>query len=177
MERYRNDSGNKTVLALCFSTRRETFHHWKIFSGGSAGVCIEIDRDKLFGSLTSLPVNRGARFRTGRVSYRPITVVEDSTPPLRRWPFIKRLPFRDEGEVRVVYQNRQVSEKTRDIPLNLDWIIRVTLSPWMPKEVAKSVVKVVRSIEGCKKLSVSRSHLLETARWRRVIEGPLPRDD
>ena len=40
LERYRVKKELCCVLAICFSIRPETFHHWRVFSSGSAGVCI-----------------------------------------------------------------------------------------------------------------------------------------
>jgi hypothetical protein len=52
LERYKADKKLKTLVALCFSKKRETFHHWKIFSGGPAGVCVEFDKDMLLKPLS-----------------------------------------------------------------------------------------------------------------------------
>src|SRR6187455_3028495 len=51
LERYKDVRARKSVLAVCFSMRQETFHHWRIFSSGSAGVCIEFDRERLLSQI------------------------------------------------------------------------------------------------------------------------------
>jgi len=49
--RYKEKKKLKTVLALCFSQSDETYHHWRIFSGSAAGVCIRFDQDSLRDAL------------------------------------------------------------------------------------------------------------------------------
>ena len=34
LERYREVKKLGTLVAICFTTRGETFHHWKVFSNG-----------------------------------------------------------------------------------------------------------------------------------------------
>ena len=38
MERYREERNLETLVAICFTKKRETFHHWKIFTNGASGV-------------------------------------------------------------------------------------------------------------------------------------------
>lgn len=41
------------VLALCFTRSTETYHHWRVFAGGSSGVCISFHRGELLGAVTA----------------------------------------------------------------------------------------------------------------------------
>ena len=100
LDRYKEVKQFKTVLALCFSKRRETFHHWKVFSSGLSGVCIEFDRKLLLRSLAGQP---GLTLRD--VDYKLIQNVHESPPSVEDWPFIKRKPYEDEDEFRIVYVN------------------------------------------------------------------------
>jgi len=74
LEQYGIRSKLGSVLAACFSTCRETFHHWKVFSNGSAGVCIEFNTNKL---LKAFPAKDG--FVTGNVCYRLLRDVKDKS--------------------------------------------------------------------------------------------------
>src|SRR5438046_2646856 len=51
LEQYRNKKNLKSILALCFASCPETFHHWKVFSSGSCGVCVEFDKNVLLASV------------------------------------------------------------------------------------------------------------------------------
>ena len=45
LEKYKEAKGLKTLLALCFAeASSETYHHWRVFSSGVNGVCIELDK-------------------------------------------------------------------------------------------------------------------------------------
>ncbi len=163
---YKKAKNLKTVLALCFTTRRGTFHHWKIFSNGSSGVCIEFNRNRLVNSLTGMD-----GYRLGLISYKFVDQVEKVRPPVDNWPFIKRVPFRDEGEFRIIYENAFALEHSKEIQFHLNCVNKITLSPWMPECVAQTVTGIIRSIHGCRNIRVNRSNLIEAARWRKAIEN------
>lgn len=165
IERYKKEKGFKTVLALCFTAKRETFHHWKIFSNGSSGVCIEFDKERLVDGLS-----RKKGFRLGPVTYKYIKEVQAKQPALRDWPFLKRKPFEDEVEFRIIYENATTMEKTKEIPFNIGCIRKISLSPWLPESVAKTVIAVIKSTEECGNIHVIRSTLIENATWRAAIE-------
>jgi hypothetical protein len=165
LERYKEDKKLKTLVALCFSKKHETFHHWKVFSSGSSGVCIEFDRDSLLNPIKDL-----TGFRVGDVEYRWIKEVKRPRPPLQQWPFLKRKPFEDEDEFRIVYEDATTERPTNVMEIHVSWIRKITLSPWMPKPVANSVKQVVALINGCGGLTINRSELLETAGWKAAIK-------
>jgi hypothetical protein len=164
LERYKEERNLKTVLALCFTTERETFHHWKIFSSGASGVCIEFRRE-----LFLKEIEEKSNFLCRDVVYKMITDVETNIPPLGDWPFLKRRPFRDEKEFRIVYENTKVVEKTKDVPFDVGCIRQITLSPWLPESVVPTVIRVIRSVEGCQKIRIIRSTLIENTRWKEAI--------
>jgi hypothetical protein len=165
LERYKTDKKLKTVLALCFSKKRETFHHWKIFSNGSSGVCVEFEKEQLLKPLSGQP-----GFVLKDVEYLYIKDVRARRPKVEDWPFIKRKPFEDECEFRIVYENDTSEEPFKAVPISLNCILNVTLSPWVPISVAETVKTVIANIEGCEKLRVQRSSLLETSNWKSAIE-------
>jgi hypothetical protein len=96
--------------------------------------------------------------------------VENLKPPVDDWPFIKRIPFEDEGEFRFVYENADFLEQSKEIHFALNCVNKITLSPWMPESVANTVTHVIKSIHGCGNLKINRSRLIENARWRAAIE-------
>jgi len=165
LERYREKKNLRMLVAICFSTRGETFHHWKVFSSGSSGVCIEFDKNRL---LTKFPNSRG--FRHGEIEYRLVKTVNDKKPQVERWPFLKRKAFKDEGEFRIIYENRVAHDLIKHVNIDLSTIRRVTLSPWLADAVAGSVLALIKSIKGCGRLSVKRSSLIDNAGWKKAIE-------
>lgn len=165
LERYREEKGLRTLVAICFSTRRETFHHWKVFSGGSSGVCIEFNKNRFLKAFTS---SRG--FRYGEMDYQLIKNVKSNRPAVERWPFLKRKAFKDEREFRILYENGATSERVKHVGIDLGTINKVTLSPWLADAVAESVRVLIKTIEGCERLEVNRSSLIDNAGWKKAIE-------
>ena len=155
----------QTVLAICFSSKRETFHHWKVFSSGPSGACIEFDKELLLRSFAYL---KG--FRSKEVTYRLVKDVEKKKPQMDTWPFLKRKPFEDEGEFRIIYESRTDTARIKHVSIDLHCIRRITLSPWMPDSIATSVIGVLRTIPHCRNMDVYRSSLLENSRWRKAID-------
>jgi hypothetical protein len=164
LEQYQIEMKFRSVLAICFSRGTETFHHWRVFSHGSAGVCIEFDKNKL---LTGLPNTK--EFRHQQVDYRWIHELEKTKPPIKSWPFLKRNPFKDEQEYRIVYETKTEKLRASSIPIDLSCIRKITLSPWLPESVAGSIGEVIHKIDDCENLSVNRSSLIDNAKWRAVI--------
>lgn len=165
LEQYKLKRKLKTVVALCFSQCRETFHHWKIFAGGAGGVCIEFDREKLLAG-----VRRKKGFCCRPVVYQFIRDVKSNKPAISDWPFLKRKPYRDEREFRIVYEDANVSQQTKEIPIELSCIRQITLAPWIPASIATTVSEVIQDLPGCDQFFVTRSSLLETAAWKAAID-------
>jgi Protein of unknown function (DUF2971) len=164
LERYRDERKLLTLLAICFSLGRETFHHWRIFSSGSSGVCIEFDKEKL---LNSIP--KGSSYQHRNVTYKWVRELEKKKPELETWPFLKRKPFKDEHEYRIIYESKTENLRAKPIPIDLSAIRKVTLSPWLPDPVSPSVINIIKKIDGCGTLEVSRSSLIDNAGWRKIV--------
>jgi hypothetical protein len=167
LERYREKMKLQSVLAICFSRHRETFHHWRVFSSGASGVCIE------FGNRLLQSIQNKQGYRHGNVEYHRIKDfwINDvrKEPEVDKWPFLKREQFKDEREYRIIFETKTESVRAHSITISLASIRKVTLSPWLPQDVATSVVGIIGSIPGCAGLKVSRSSLLDNAGWRAVI--------
>jgi hypothetical protein len=164
LEKYKTNKNLKTLLACCFTAKREKFHHWKVFANGPSGICIEFNSTKLLNHVKTI---EGTSFKP--VSYRYIKY--NVNPSLGAWPFLKRQVFEDEAEFRIIYENPLLEQKYKRIPFNLECIDRITLSPWMPRPIANSTVKIIRSIEGCENMKIVHSTLLESSDWKDCIWG------
>lgn len=100
MSVYQQTFNLTSVLALCFTEAAETFHHWKIFSGSPSGICIEFKKHK-FASWAK--VSTGMQMEN--MSYRNLSTMKDNRPAPHHLPFIKRFAYRDEKEVRLLWQS------------------------------------------------------------------------
>lgn len=164
LESYKQEKKLNAVLALCFTTRPETFHHWKVFASGPAGVCIRFDGELLLKQLTDQ-----SDIRSGFVEYQYIKDVHSAVVDIEKWPFIKRKPFADECEYRLVFENAEYKKSTKAFPIELTCIDKVTLSPWLPIPLAKSIKAIISSIPDCDKLKIHRSSLIETPAWLEAL--------
>lgn len=165
---YQRRKSLKSLLALCFSQAPETYHHWHVFADGSGGVCIKFDRDKLIGALEK---QSGVTMKD--VTYLTLKEVRKKKLQVDELPFIKRYPYEDECEFRVIYESKKEKRKALSIPVPLGCIDRVTLSPWMPKALTKHVKETLWSIDGCKNLDIVRSSLIGNEQWKNYGDGAL----
>jgi hypothetical protein len=165
MNRYRQEKGLKTLVAICFAERSERFHHWKVFSPGSSGICLEFDKKKLLSAFTS---TKGVR--TSAMRYLWIKDVTAKRPPISEWPFLKRKVYVDECEFRIVYQDTTTAALTKSFPIDLSSIRKITLSPWLHEAVAESVRETIQMIPGCEHFKANRSSLIENTSWKSAIK-------
>jgi hypothetical protein len=162
MTQYKQRAELKSALALCFANATETYHHWRFFTPGSDGVCITFRRDDLLASFAKEP---GVRAK--KVRYMLIRQPGDFRPPIRELPFLKRRPYKDEKEFRIVYSDKDKEAEAKGFDIDLACIERVTLSPWMSKALADAVKATIHCIPDCADLKVYRTSLLENEKWKR----------
>ncbi len=103
------------------------------------------------------------------MDYKRVKQVEKEMPPMATWPFVKREPYRDENEFRIIYARRKKSQKTITIGFDLSCINRITLSPWLARPIAENIAQILKKLPGCKALKIKKSTLLENRRWRKAI--------
>jgi hypothetical protein len=163
MNSYRERKGAKTVLALCFAEAFETYQHWKVFSHGADGICIEFDKDKLLTAFEG-----DDRIKTDSVKYEKISDMKNVAVKDDELPFLKRYPYQDEKEFRIVYTDSEEIVDSKSFTIELNALGRIYLSPWMPIPLSKSVVTTLRSIRGWSHLKVFRSTLIENEKWKTI---------
>jgi hypothetical protein len=160
LELYAQREKLQSLLALCFTQADETYHHWRIFANGSAGVCIRFDRAALIKAVEQVD-----HIRVGTVRYLTLTEIRDEKLALRALPFLKRYPFQDENEFRLIYESCDEEIDHLDLSIPLSSIRRITLSPWMPKALSRNLKDLLHSIGGCSKLDIARSTLIKNEEW------------
>ena len=156
---YQRRKSIKNLFALCFSHDDETVHHWKTFSHGTSGCCIEFDAIKLFNIL-----NKISGLRHGKVNYKKISQITKSSVSTDKIPFTKRWPYRCEAEYRLIMETDKVGDFYEiEIPLNI--INKITISQQMPKQIYNTIKKYLRSIKGDPESRINRSTLYENKIW------------
>jgi hypothetical protein len=162
MSVYKEKKAWKTVLALCFSQAPETYHHWRVFSSGPAGVCLVFDRAQLLQDLQAHP-----GVRCAPMAYLTLPAARSRTLCVDELPFLKRMGYQPEKEFRAVFASAHEVGPSLRLPIRLSTIRSISLSPWMHASLSESTVKAIRAIEGCARLRVSRSTLLSNEQWKK----------
>ncbi|WP_343519902.1 hypothetical protein [Sphingomonas sp.] len=162
MELYRAHADAKSVLALCFAMASETYHHWRVFTQGMEGVCIEFEKAAL-----EMAVGAGPRLVAGPVDYLQVKQLEALTPAdAHRLPFVKREGYSDEREWRIVATCFDEPKLSLPIGIDLGSITRLVLNPWMPPALADNLRAIIRGLPGCAKLKIEASALTNSDRWK-----------
>jgi hypothetical protein len=162
MAEYKRLKRAETVLALCFTESPETYHHWRVFSHGADGACIEFDKPLLLKAWKTDP-----DILTKSVAYRELQQLRaQRSIRLEELPFLKRFPYRDEKEFRVIFVGMDKAEEAKSYAIDLACIRRITLSPWMPKALVTSVKETLRLLPECTDIKIYRSTLTDNEAWK-----------
>ncbi len=163
--KYAHKVGLGAIRALCLTHASETYHHWRLYSQGSGGVCIEFDKDSLLKH-----VKRLRYLKAEPVRYRTLRQLREEPPKRAELPFLKRSTFEAEREFRLVILRKASPDEPIRVAVPLDAVNRVMLSPWLPSEVADQVKALLKSVKGAETLKVYRSSLVENRDWKRLAE-------
>lgn len=161
MSVYKEKKEVKSVLALCFSQSPETYHHWRVFSGGPAGICILFDRQKLLDDFAKEPA-----ITSRSIDYLTLNEAKKRKFQVDELPFVKRYGYKPEGEFRVVYTSTTKELLALNVPIQLSSIRSISLSPWMHGTLSKSTAAAICAVNGCDSLKVSRSTLISNEQWK-----------
>lgn len=166
IEEYARRSGAKSVYALCLANCAETYHHWRVFSHGSGGACIQFKPEKFFAAIA-----QAKGVRSEEVRYRTINELRRMKPALNELPFLKRHAFEDEGEFRLFYASQAAGPPIHRVRVPRSAVDRIILSPWLPGAVSDRVKKTLKAISGCSKVKMYRSTLVENENWKKLADG------
>lgn len=81
-------------------------------------------------------------------------------------PFLKRYPFKNEREFRLVFTDKRARDELKQYEIALEGIKRITLSPWMPKPFIEPVKDTLRNLIGEVNINIYRSTLIENEKWK-----------
>lgn len=162
MATYKEAKKLKSLVALCFTEAGETYHHWKVFAGGSDGVCIRFDRQRLEQAFQ----DAGVDLRP--IDYRLIKHNRLNRPPLDDLPFCKRSAFKAEAEVRAVLGSGTETFAVRDVPFPRGAVDKVVVNPWLHSGLFSAVQETINAIPGYADLEVMPSRLLDSPAWAKL---------
>jgi len=161
MELYRKRENKESLFALCLTDSRETIHHWNAFADGESGCCIEFNYNKLCDCIKKVDCD----FYYQKIEYKKIKDLATNEKESKKFPFLKRDPFRPEKEFRIVALCNTVQTNSFSIPITLDTINRITLSNKLPKEIFENVKNGLNIIAPEFKGKISHSTLFNNVKW------------
>ncbi len=163
---YRERKGFATVLAACFSQVDETYHHWRVFASGASGVCIRFHRGALLAA-----VKKQSGIRHSEVTYLKQADMRGRKLKVDELPFLKRFAYEHESEFRLLFESKLKKLERVDVDIPLTAIERVTLSPWMNRELYLYTKSLLRTIPGCSRIKILRSTLIGSQEWKEYGEN------
>jgi Protein of unknown function (DUF2971) len=162
MELYKTQRKLGAVVALCCTLSTETYHHWRVFTQGIDGICLEFDREKLQRAMNNLD-----GVRASKVEYKTILRLSSlSKKDANKFPFIKRDAYSDEREWRIISEHIHAETATCEVPIDLGWLNRIVINPWMPDDLVETTRLLMREIAGPRRLSIVRSTLTRSKAWK-----------
>lgn len=183
---YKAHGQFKSILACCFTQSSERHHHWERFAkpvreaskgpakveGDNDTVCVVFDKEKL---LASLP--KTVHLRAGEVKYKEINEIKKASRIPADWPYLKRYPYRDEQEYRIIVESEA---RELDAPLglriSLKAIDRVVVGPFASLAKRDSMVARIKKAAGPRRsIRVSKTTILDNAQWRKAVDIALGR--
>ena len=162
IELYKQYQGLKSVLVLCFAESKASYHHWKIYSGNSSGVCIIFRKKILLQNLTVQGL------RSGYVEYKTLTQLKRERTEISQFPFIKTKAFEAEREFRAIYEDKNNEYMTKEFQLDIKSIEKIALNPWLSESVCDSLKAVIKKIDGCEKIKVTRATVTNNEKWKKI---------
>jgi hypothetical protein len=164
MSLYKESKSLAGLYGLCAATCSETYHHWRVFTDAADGACIEIKRLPLEARLDQI---EGVRY--GKIDYLKLEEVERlGVSDRERLPFVKRHGFQPEDEYRIIAETSVAQRPAIPIELPISLINRVYINPWLPRSIADSLKSTLQEIPGCSKLTISKSYLIDSGRWKKA---------
>ncbi len=167
LQEYKRRKALKTLVVTCFTTKAEQFHHWKSFADGTDGVCVQFHAKPLIDHAA-----KQAGFRSGLVTYKRNAASDDWKPKTPELPFLKRLAYRDEGEYRILFENKDKPEEIKELTIDLGCVSRIVISPRLTKELFPAVKEQLSSIVTETRIPIVQSSILDSALWRDRLGKP-----
>jgi hypothetical protein len=155
LEIYKNKRRLKSLFATCFTKGSETIHHWGAFASKSEACCLEIKGDEL------LKDNSANGFISNEVTYVQLKKMRQEVTSIDQLPFVKRYPYRNEAEYRIIFESK-IKHNKANLIVPRDYINKITVNQHLPKDIFY-LLKV--KIESDWKISVNQSTVIKNNEW------------
>ena len=156
---YSQKKGLTSLRALCFTSVNETIHHWKSFSWGASGCCIQFSYEAV-----QQAVSQESSFVLRPVLYKTNKDLRGVKVPVDDFPFVKRKLFEVEHEYRLISQSTDVNAPDQ-LKLDLSAIQRITLSFDLPDRTLELLKRQIVDRYQVPRSKIFRSTLLKNNEW------------
>ena len=161
MRLFKGETDCDSLKALCCTESQETYHHWRVFTHSTDGCFIDFKKAPLLASIKG-----NDDYRASAMEYIRLDEIKISDYRIRDLPFLKRAGFQPENEFRIIYTGA-CDDDVHFMPVNLAWINRIVLNPWLPPSIADSIADTFRDIGKGPDLTVTSSRLTNSRVWTR----------
>jgi hypothetical protein len=168
MRLYKKAYNHSSLKALCCTESPETYHHWKVFTTSSVGCFVDFHKKPFLASI-----KEDDAYFYAPMEYARLSDMGGAKFKLADLPFLKRAGFEPELEFRVIYTG-DCDEDAHFMPVELGWIRRIVLNPWLPKALADTIIATLCELAGGQTLKVTASKLTNSQTWtkygRRIVK-------
>ncbi len=178
---YKEAKHFQSLMAVCFTRVSERHHHWERFAArgahnsgkvprgkeeGKEPICIEFDKERLLLSLSS-----DAAVISGAVRYSRLVALEKHPPRMEKWPFLKRYPYRDEREFRIIYSGPTQKKSPMMIPIDVSAIDRIIIGPYANTERREEIKAMISAaVPRRDPPTITKTTILDNVRWKRIVD-------
>jgi len=158
---------DKKIYVMCFVQDQESHFYWDSIGGGT-DCRISFNGPKLIEKLK----NTGIRW--GSMNYVKLNdlpkEIKKKTFKLNDVPFLKRQPYNQEKEFRIVWEGIEQENEIKIFDINFGVIDSITLSDSIPENVANSVKEIIRKIDGFDVERLYRGTVHDNKQWLKYLE-------
>jgi hypothetical protein len=179
MLEYKRKGEFKSVLAACFTSSNDTFHHWSVFAK-PGGVCIRFHKAHLCERISLLSDGTDDN---NFISIHPIQYHNADDPRINKYiryddlPFIKQDAYAAECEWRVLFRSQ--TEDVRQIPVPIEpfMVSEIILDPWLPDALVDPLRDLLRKIDGYSGLNIRKSIIVKNDAFINRAKGAASKKD
>jgi len=156
------------IYALCFTQEEESHFYWDSVGGGSVECRITFDGQMLIEKLN----NSGVRW--GLINYFKIPelkkVIQDKKLQLNDVPFVKRWPYRQEKEFRIIWEGKKQKDSIKIITVDHDAVKSIAINDRISDEKFNAIKEEIKSIKNFKPDRLSRVTVHQNSLWLKYLQ-------
>ena len=167
IQQYAEALNLKNIFVSCFTTQYDAYHFWKIYADRPSGVCVKFKTQKIREAIER--DKDSSRFHFQPVEYRTLRNLTQSEVDIKSYPFIKRVAFKAEEEVRLFFEETKADLPYRTLCVELDSIEEIVFSPLIRDEYVKNLSCLINKIIPSNAIKMRKSTILQSAAWQRQM--------